>query len=148
MLKSKKGMAILELLIGMTVITIIITAVVMTLNPFVTLSNKSEDITSGDIYKLAYDIQKNKMYAQRSIVTGSGTILTLERSPTCKTTYTFVEEDKQIKKDLECTPQEVLEIDSKMILDHIEGSSIRKSRNTIFMDINTTDNKYMHSFAF
>jgi prepilin-type N-terminal cleavage/methylation domain-containing protein len=145
---NRKGFTLVEMLIGIAVISILISGVMFAFKPFVKQYFYAQENVTGEIYQLAYDIQKNKTYSKRFYVSEEGDSLKLFRSQTCYAIYSFLEDDKKIKKSITCTNEERLPIDNTIIVPNIKYAHFEKNGRNIKFDINMTIQKYSHNFEF
>lgn len=146
--KTKKGFTIAELLIGMFVISTILISLIPSIKIYLDMYIKSEEKNTGEIYNLAYDIQKNKSYGKRFTVSDEQDFIKIHRSESCFVIYKFYKEEQAIKKMVTCTPEEHLDLDNSFILSSIKEASFTKGDGFIKLDLKAKNENFSHNFIF
>jgi prepilin-type N-terminal cleavage/methylation domain-containing protein len=148
MSQYRKAFTIIELMIGMAIVTILVSGVMFAFKPFTKQYFMTQENISGEIFQLSYDIQKNKIYSKRFLVSEDGTTLKLFRSPTCYASYFFLEDDSMILKTITCTNGERLEIDNTFKIPNIKTVNFEENGKNIKLEIKTQIKNYSYNFEF
>lgn len=148
MYQNKKAFTLIELLMGVIVMSILLSVIVKIIVPYTKIFIQAQENVTGRIYILAYDIEKNKINTKKSEILNNGKSLRFYMSQTCYFTYTFNNTKKEMKKTIDCSEKEMKKGYITLNIPNIDFANFSKKQKTIYLNIREKGQNYNHSFVF